>query len=276
MAIYQVIFSICLIVGSAAAPYSTVHVDGRGTIGTCTAQGFLLYVGFDVVHLYYCMFSFYFYVAIKNDFDLAKVKRVETYIHLFVPMYPLCTGIYLLIIGGFNYGGYGFCFVGSSPLMCEVSVDVPCERGTSKHGVYLFIHTVCVAFILIFPPIMVAYTYWYMKKHKGELLIEANFALVKNFCYYIAGIYWINLPFFLLELWIYTNWNAGPDFLINIYPFGLFAMGNYCLAGLWIVIGYKYYFWYARKLFRRIHQRPIQQQHQRGDDIQEDCSSESS
>merc|ERR1719162_2145994 len=70
MAIYQLIFSICLIVGSAAAPYSTVHVDGRGTIGTCTAQGFLLYVGLDGVHLYYCMFSFYFYAAIKNNFDL--------------------------------------------------------------------------------------------------------------------------------------------------------------------------------------------------------------
>jgi len=139
MAFYLVIMSICMVVGTAAAPKDDTNIDRQNNIGTvltCTIQGFLHYVSTYAALFYYCSFSVYSCTCVLTNFDKWKYLYIEKYIHICVHIWPFITGFYLLSIQGFNSSNFPTCEVSSDPLFCGGDPDpisnpdyVKCKRG---------------------------------------------------------------------------------------------------------------------------------------------------
>jgi len=257
MGINFIVYGAFLMYGTAAIPSDDESIEGFGNMGTtatCTTQGFFLHVCGSTVAFYYSSISIYCYVAFINDFKKEKIVWVEKWIHLLVHIFPIMTGIWLLSINGFNNTNYGMCGPASYPWRCEFDPNMSCERGPQGPKSVNVIMGVNIALILLFPTVVTVYLIFTIEQRQNQENYIPAKAIGPQLCIYIVAIYYVSLPYFIL--------NFIPDLWVHWYPFLIFAILNYSLFGLWFMIVYSHFFIWLRKLFRRIQQEKEQHQHQ--------------
>jgi len=196
MGIHLTIFGAAYTIGAAAVPAHASNAMGaHGTIGTCTAQGFLIYVTFMTACSYYASFSVYSYLGTLNNFQKSAAfwVYVEVSIHVFVHTYPICSGIYLMVGNGFNNSGYGYCFLEVDPIGCGGSIraqnKLSCERGNRLQlppqylslfwDVYLYLE-------MIIPTVIMITLYFRVKANQSKILIEASKVATQAVIYLLA------------------------------------------------------------------------------------------
>ena len=84
--------------GPAAVPEGTVGIYGaKGTTTTCSIQGFLIQVFSLTALFYYTAIAFYSFFAIRNKFNVTKLRKLEPWLHCSTMIFPLGSAIYLLM-----------------------------------------------------------------------------------------------------------------------------------------------------------------------------------
>ena len=167
MNIALIMMAFSYIWGTAAVPEGTpYYVGAKGTIDTCTAQGFICVMFAMVVPIYYASLVLQSYMGIKNNFQEAKYVWIEKYIHLVAWIFPLVIGIALAATDNINPWGAG-CWYGKAPRGCETDPSIPCERGDDIGPFLLIVGFTQISLYFIFPPAVVIAMYcWIRRVHK--------------------------------------------------------------------------------------------------------------
>jgi hypothetical protein len=256
MSLYLLLYSVVLLWGAAAIPGTTQNTLGdyafKGTVLTCTIQGFLHYYLQVVAIFYYCSFSVYSYVCVTNRFDATKYGFIEKYLHVGVHVYPLVTAIYFLTIQGYNDTGQGLCGIANDPWGCgrgdPLSADyVPCHRGPGDSSQLFYVAWMIVSVVELLAPTMVMIAlYAAVRQQKSQAEPSAASrvpqmnpnTMAKQAAIYLFVVYWVVLPFFCYEA---ARLSRGPTTIgmakdlaplifwgnVNIALFGLWALGMY-------------------------------------------------
>jgi len=234
MSFHLLLFGVFLMYGTNAIPSVDSYESGKGTIATCTVQGFFIVVCRMSATLYYAGFSIYGYAGVLNNFDTAKIVWVEKYIHVLANLYPLSIGIYFLVMHGYNNGGFGYCSVSSRPYGCQSdSTDIECERGHPDYTVMKGIYGFWLAFVVVFPTVVMVTLYHQVKQRQAQVNIRAKVVLLQSFVYLVV-IYLTIVPWFVVLIIPIKRTN---DFGIA----GLVALVNFSLFGLWSILVYYYF-----------------------------------
>jgi len=244
MAIHQVLYGVAYTIGNLAIPREyTEYFGNYGTIRTCTAQGFILYVCARTSLIYYGSFSFYSYVAVLSNFDPKKYSWVEPWIHGFSNIYPIVSGIYLLVVQGFN-PGYGFCKMSSYPLDCEITDDLECERGPSAFGPnkVFWLWLLPMLLQLVIPTIFMTVLYFKIKQREQRDGSEKFYKLESpqiaiQSGVYLSTVYWTVLPWMIVVA-LQHFLSSNPETLFSVK---LAAQINFALFGLWSLVAYRYF-----------------------------------
>ena len=213
--------------GTAAIPAGTPGVYGaRGTITTCSVQGFLLQVSM-VVPLYYVFLSLYSWVVVLhgNHCDDSRYAKIEKYIHIGVHFFPIASAIYLVAIESFNPTKWNMhCWIASVPQGCGTHSGIECTRGPQRTNLILWVFGGLPAlFFLLFPTaVMVTLTFCVYKKQTKATTAAAAAAataatatttqrqsdneilhvipasmVAKQSAIYLGSLYWVYLPLFI-------------------------------------------------------------------------------
>lgn len=227
--IHIMILNIITFWGSAAVPIGTPHILGaKGTIATCSAQGFIYQISVFVVPLYYATLSFLSYLHIANKVKVEKLMWLERWVHLGVHFYPITSSIYLLSIQAFNPIITG-CWVSNVPMGCGSEYGQICSRGPDNlsdlQWYMLGIPNILIAMI---PTIVIIALYIKVRRH----YIHVSISVAKQgFC------------FLLMLWWTYLfRWvDAAMIFGFGTHSFlvTLMANTNEALIGVWVSIIYK-------------------------------------
>jgi len=234
MSFHLLLFGVFLMYGTNAIPSVDSYESGKGTIATCTTQGFFIVVCRMSATLYYAGFSVYGYAGVLNNFNTAKIVWVEKYIHLLAHIYPLSIGIYFLVMQGYNNCGFGYCAVSSRPFGCQsASNDIECERGHQDYKVMKGIYGFWLAFVVLFPTVVMVTLYIKVKQRQAQVNIRAKVVLLQSFVYLVV-IYLTIVPWFVvLFIPIKRMKEIGKANLVAMVIFSLF--------GLWSVLVYYYF-----------------------------------
>ena len=246
MTFHLLVCSGCYIVGALAIPSDASGQFGNiGTTATCTAQGFLIYISGRVAVLYYSSFSVYSYVAVLNDFNKTNYQWCEKWIHILVHIHPVGMAFYFLSVESFN-PGFGFCKVSSLPNGCDVSDEIPCERGPDTYDrkdmmFYLGIPVFCM---MLLPTLVMAALYFKVKERERgpqqqtqtqPVCVIRSKTVVLQSCVYLSSLYWTLLPFcIIMSLRV-------KDRSEIFVPFFMFAQINFALFGLWSMLIYRHF-----------------------------------
>lgn len=117
--------------------------NAQGTIDTCTAQGFFIFVGFLAAQIYNCSLCIYYLFVIKyNKKDEYIRRHVEPFLHAVPIGTSLIGGIIIATKQAFN-ANKSFCWIGSDPPRCydDNYNTGPC-RGQDAKILYLTFATV--------------------------------------------------------------------------------------------------------------------------------------
>jgi len=244
MASHLMISGAAYLIGTLAIPRDLNGYFGNfGTTGTCTAQGFFLYISSRCGMIYYAAFSLYSYTGILNDFDKKKYQWCEKWIHFLVHSFPIPMGVYYLAVQRYN-PGEGYCIMASYPLGCEVENHVVCERGPDGwegNRVNLFWLLPMIVFV-IFPTIIMVVIYFKVKEREDEqelgkaCVMKAHKIAIQS-CVYLSALYWTILPIFIIGgLRYYLKAKAE-----SLVPYVLVAQANFALFGLWSMLTYRHF-----------------------------------
>lgn len=148
MSIMDIVQSLAHAFSTAAIPSGTEGVFGAiGNVGTCTAQGFFITLGY-AVPLYNVALSFYYLVSV---FDQRWTRGLEKFSHMISLGVPTCLAIAGLIGNNFNNLGT-ICFFNEFPRHCNNDPNVECSRG-SDSKVYQYIIGIFLIVALVILPI---------------------------------------------------------------------------------------------------------------------------
>ena len=200
------------IYGEAAIPSSSGDSPGyKGTIATCTVQGFFLYNSAFMIGFYYGCFSVYSFVGILNNFEKTKYEWVEKYIHIAVPIYPISMALYIVSIEGFNDSGFGVCSENSAPVGCNTDLDIPCERGPQLFDfmIIAWIYVIPILLNLVFPSVIMVILFYKVKQRQHEIFIQAKTVAYQALIYLS--------PFYLSLLPVLIIFGAFGHTLASIY-----------------------------------------------------------
>ncbi len=232
-------------IGALLIPKEYHEFTGNyGTIGSCTFQGFVLYVCVRSAVIYYGCFSIYSYVATLNDFDQDKYKWCEKWIHILVHSYTILTGFYGLAVEGYN-PARGFCKMASYPLNCQTSDDVVCTRGPTSFGrnkAFALWIVPMILLVMIPTSIMIA-LYFKVKKREEQAQVDGKITLITpkevavQACVYLSAIYWTVVPFFILTTLEYIMKNDEE----SLFPFYVAGQVIYTLFATWSMLTYWYF-----------------------------------
>jgi len=245
MAIHQVIYGFMYVIGAILIPREYDEYTGNfGTIGTCTFQGFVLYVCTRSAAIYYGGFSIYSYVATLSDFDKDRYKWCEKWIHIIVHSYTFFTGFYGLAVEGFNPVP-GFCKMVSYPFNCETSDDLLCTRGPAKFGRMKAIGLWIVPMILlvIIPTVIMIVLYFKVKQREeqdrrnGKITLITSKEVAVQSCVYLSAIYWTVVPFFIVTTLEYIM-KVDED---TLFPYKVAGQIIYTLFAFWSMLTYWYF-----------------------------------
>ena len=135
-----------------------------GNIGTCTAQGFFLYMGVCASVLFTGSIAVSFLLQIKFQFSDRQMRVSERYFFGINTAIPLLAAVLILIDRGFNPIAKGFCYVFTSPMIClkmfkgpavgtsqEVTIQNYCDDEAEIRGKHSELYSV----VLFFGPVLV-------------------------------------------------------------------------------------------------------------------------
>jgi len=248
MAAHLSLYGLCNLVGTLAIPSDNDdHIGNVGTTATCTTQGFVIYVTRASAIFYYAFLSVFSYLGVLNSFNKAKYMWCQHWIHFLVHLYPVSTGIYWLVLEGFN-PSYGFCYKASDPLFCEYvdMDDMTCERGIEKHETkHLIMIMIPALFVVLFPTcVMIALYLTVRKREKEQQQAEGNtFVLNSNDIFRQSGLYLITLyvpvlPMVILAICRETMKKRD----LTLFKFGYLAMNTvFALFGLTTMVVYRHF-----------------------------------
>ena len=138
MCVSSTINAFFFFIASWAVPSDTtgcIHAFGNQT--TCRMVGFFHQVGI-IVCFYYVSLALYVFLSLENGFRSASIAWVEKYIHVGVIIFPLASGIYLLIIDFINPAGFG-CYISTFRAACDRTKDPSCYNDDyGNDDIYLF------------------------------------------------------------------------------------------------------------------------------------------
>ena len=265
MAIYLLIASVCLIIGTAAIPNTAVNAIGNiGTITTCSIQGFFIQVSYMIAILYYCCLSLYSYFGVRcnfvqnnsngnndngNTIEIGNTTRksaskapnwkwMEWSIHIGVHVFAWTTAIILVSQQAFNNTGTGFCHIESAPLACAGrfahSNAIPCDRGPEGYA-----YTVLVLFILpqLFAVLgtisTMALLYASVRKDQNQTIYIPSSIVLYQTIIYLSVLLFTSGPLLLTELVFEILHGQKVDILFALRVFeyvmlSLFSVGSMC------------------------------------------------
>ena len=264
--------------GQAAIPVGTPDIaHARGSIETCTAQGFL--VQFRIVlFIYYTGLSIICYINARSlhkniqqhqhqhyhqnrqqqgqeqHIDTAKDKKsselgwLEKYVHAICFLYPLVISIYIVSIEGFN-PVVRSCELGSLPLGCggfeEDSLE--CTRGPQNHvKISWFLNWLPLIILLLLPILIMMVVFCQFRtipKRKANMTGTSNSNSVST---QISISVAKQSLLYLLAVWwtyIFSSIHAVSVYRNNEYVFwtGMLANTVESLQGLWTLLVYWYF-----------------------------------
>ena len=243
MTINQFLFGLSYLIGNWAIPRELDGYFGSmGTWGTCTAQGFFIYVCVRSSLGYYGLLSIYSYVGVLSGFKRENYKWCEKWIHIAVAVYPIVTGVYFLAIQSYN-PGFGTCKIASYPFGCDRSEDVVCERGPASNGVgsFAIIWIIPILFFAIIPTIMMALLYFKVKKRerdsgKNYHISSRNIAMQS--CVYLFVLYWTFIPYVLIYIVFGHFMKVSAE---KLAPYVMAAQMNFGVFPVCTMLVYRYF-----------------------------------
>eukprot|EP00535_Pseudo-nitzschia_heimii_P008157 CAMPEP_0197184740 /NCGR_PEP_ID=MMETSP1423-20130617/10465_1 /TAXON_ID=476441 /ORGANISM="Pseudo-nitzschia heimii, Strain UNC1101" /LENGTH=449 /DNA_ID=CAMNT_0042635631 /DNA_START=170 /DNA_END=1519 /DNA_ORIENTATION=- len=206
-------------VGAAAVPSdSTNAIRNHGTIGTCTAQGLLIYVS--------SMSAILYYVILSLNCTLSTDRRFQKYVHFCVHVYPICSGLYLAFaFEVFSNTGLGRCFLESITWPFKLFWVVP-----------LYV-------AVIVPAVTLFRLYRYFRRHQSKSQIPLT-SVAKQSIVYLTLLYAGILPWAFVRTLGWSEWmKAETAFWLDIAAeliFGLFCLLNtvvyfYVTGSRWVI-----------------------------------------
>jgi len=251
MSVHLLIWGVFFMYGTAAVPRDDVDSLGNiGTVGTCTAQGFILYLCEMTSLFYYCSFSVYSVVGVLNNFEKANIVWVEKWLHLVVHIYPLSSAFYLLSINAFNNSGIGSCYGAiSAPYMCnpadsDSDSDInstDCERGATTITISIVMVSIQyfnLFFILSFPTAVMIVLYFIVKKRQKQIHGINSKTVAIQAIIYLLPIYFTEVPFLVSNI---IGWSNNNLPFITMWGFLVFGLVFYGLFGLFAFLSYYYF-----------------------------------
>lgn len=206
MAIHMFVVGLSLLVGTLAIPSDvTGYIGNIGTIGTCTTQGFFIYVCARTMYLYYALFSVYSYVGILSGFRKSDYEWCEKWIHIAAHIYTVSVGVYLLVVDGYN-PREGYCGKSSYPMGCEFNDEISCDRGPPKAGIahQFLVEYVVVFTVILFPTVVMAALYVKVQKQEqqaqGPVCVVKAKDIAKQSLVYLVPLYWLAPSFFIYRV----------------------------------------------------------------------------
>ena len=122
--------------------YSEEIWNASGNTATCTAQGFILFLGLMASQLYNCSLCLYYLIIIKyNKKDDYIRKFVEPWLHAVPILISLIGGITIAAKKAFN-AGYTNCSIRPDPPGCIGSDLLECKRGGDAKTLLLVFATI--------------------------------------------------------------------------------------------------------------------------------------
>lgn len=243
MATHQVLYGLMYTLGTIMIPREYgEYYDNFGTIGTCTLQGFVLFVSIRASAIYYGCFSLYSCVAVLNDFDQKKYKWCEKWIHMFVQTFTLAMAFYGLAVEGYN-PVLGFCKMASYPIDCETSDEVDCVRGPATYGKWKAIgmRLIPLCLYVVIPTIAMIFLYFKVKSREKNPAQTKGLITSKEVatqaCVYLAPLYMASVPFFISAALEYFK-KLDDESLLPVTLTGLIL---FTLFGLWSMLSYWYF-----------------------------------
>jgi len=240
MSLHSLVLGLFFMYGTEAIPCSELDspLGCSGTIATCTAQGFFLYVTMMTAFFYYGSFSVYSYVGVLNNFKKSKISWLENYIHILVHMYPIISAFYILSCQGFNDFGMGFCFLYGSPMVCWLDPSIPCKRGPESRLMILFF-IIPTLLVLLFPSTVIAILFVKVRKRQENIFINAK-SIAKQGVVYLVPVYWTLVPFLIGSILASFDFKGIIDSQ-RISPFYILVLLIYCSFALWAMFSYLYF-----------------------------------
>jgi len=245
MGFHLTIFGIANTVGAAAIPSSATNAMGNlGTVGTCTAQGFLIYFSFMTACMYYGSFSIYSCVGTLSTFE--NVVGMEKYIHVLVHVYPICSGIYLATLKIFNNSGFGYCFLEVEPIGCggHPASDefIPCERGPESHTKAQFLELfwdIPLYLLMVCPTLIMAALYVQVDMFQETIQIPAK-EVAKQSAVYLLALYAGVLPGAVIHS---LEWSGTISVSANLFSNFMFML--FALFSMMVYVYFTTGDWYA-------------------------------
>jgi len=109
----------------------------RGTVETCTAQGFLAHMGLGVP-MYNASICFYYLLSIKYQIqDKTLMRWMIPFAHTFIFLWIFGTGIYAVVQKLFNFAGVLGCYLGKGARECQIDPRY-CDRGQGSEDFELY------------------------------------------------------------------------------------------------------------------------------------------
>ena len=156
LSIADIIQSAAMIMSPFAAPSDTLDAPwAKGTIGTCEAAGFSLYIGAAAVPFYTLFLSYYFLKRVKDKITPQEfASKYEFKIHALIWLFPIIGGSVALARKDFNPAiNGGICTVIDRPIGCSTDPDTygTCIRGQNapKDGVLMVGIPVVLTFLML-------------------------------------------------------------------------------------------------------------------------------
>jgi hypothetical protein len=217
--IHIAILGAAFTVGAAAVPSdSTNAIRNLGTIGTCIAQGFLIYVSSLSAILYY--------VSLSINCTMSTNPRFQKYVHFCVHVYPICSGLYLATVFEVSDNtGLGRCFLENITWPVQLLWVVP-----------LYV-------AVIVPAVMLFRLYRLSRRHQSKSQIPLT-SVAKQSIVYLLLLYTGILPWSFVHTVEWSEWiKAETAFWLGIAAeviFGLFCLLNtviyfYVTGSRWVI-----------------------------------------
>jgi hypothetical protein len=247
ISLHLISYSAWFMYGTAAVPseYSDLIWGARGTIQTCSAQGFFLQVAM-AIPFYYASLSVYSFQAVRYNFDIAKYQWIEKWIHLGVHFFPVGSAIYLLYLEAFNPTGHYQCWIASVPFGCGEGNDgMECERGPQNIEQIAWIFAALPTFLYLLVPVGVMVSLYLLVRKRQRSTANINDRSMDHYPWksklvaqqaalYLLGLFWT---------YIFGMINNGVQWIgdTTVFAISLISVINVNLMGVWILLIYRYF-----------------------------------
>jgi hypothetical protein len=181
----DILTSFCYVLSPTMVPKELNYLVpyAQGNTATCEAQGFIIYVGYQIGPLYNCAICFYYLAIVRyNKKDEYIRNKLEPWFHGLSIILPLAIGFILLTMKGYNENGNlaPMCFTDRTyPPHCigyesgdkPQGFKIPCGRGDGGNNpMPIFITRTSGFFItLVISPIVIIVTMLLMYRSVSKI-----------------------------------------------------------------------------------------------------------